>query len=59
MIKVISDRCPQNHPCPMVRACPKKAISQKGFNAPEIDSSKCIKCLVCVHNCAYGVFEKE
>ena len=58
MIEVINEKCPQNHLCPMIRKCPKKAISQKGFNAPEIDKSKCIECLVCVHNCPHGVFEK-
>jgi len=45
------DRCPQNHPCPSVKICPVKALSQKGFNAPEVDNDKCIKCGKCVSYC--------
>lgn len=33
-ITVNKERCPQNHPCPVVRACPADAILQTGFNAP-------------------------
>lgn len=56
MVEVISKKCPQNHPCPLIRVCPVGAIKQSGFNAPTIDSDKCIKCLICVKNCAYGAF---
>lgn len=45
------DRCPQNHTCPSVRICPVKALSQEGFNAPEVDNDKCIKCAKCVSYC--------
>lgn len=44
-------RCPQNHPCPSVRVCPVGALSQKGFKAPEVDMSKCVKCGKCVKFC--------
>ena len=45
------DRCPQNHPCPSVRVCPVNALSQKGFQAPEVDQEKCIQCGKCVRFC--------
>ena len=61
MIVVIPDKCPQDHVCPLIRMCPQKAISQKGFNAPNVDNEKCIECLVCVKNCPYNavVSQKE
>ena len=58
MVKLVSEKCPQNHSCPLVRVCPVGAIKQVGFNAPTIDSSKCINCLVCVRNCPYRAFEE-
>ena len=45
------NRCPQNHPCPSVRVCPVDALSQKGYAAPVVDMSKCIKCGKCVRFC--------
>ncbi|MBN2881365.1 4Fe-4S binding protein [Candidatus Woesearchaeota archaeon] len=57
-INVINKLCPENHRCPMVRACPKGAIAQEGYLAPIIDSSKCVECMICVNNCPYGAFEK-
>lgn len=51
-ISVIKDRCPQNHACPSVRVCPVGALSQKGFQAPIVNSGICIKCSKCVHFCA-------
>ena len=51
VVKVDSRRCPQNHRCPMVRSCPKGAITQDGFGLPKIDQSKCIECLICVERC--------
>jgi ferredoxin len=53
MPTVIPSRCPQNHPCPLVRLCPTGAIVQRGFTAPEIDLGKCIDCGVCAVSCAY------
>ncbi|MFA6419601.1 MAG: 4Fe-4S ferredoxin [archaeon] len=58
MIKVNSSKCPANHKCPLVIVCPVRAITQKEFNAPEVDTRKCIECLKCVNKCAYQVFEK-
>jgi Fe-S-cluster-containing hydrogenase component 2 len=50
-LRVITSRCPQNHPCPSVKVCPVGALSQKGYNAPVIDKNKCIKCGKCVKFC--------
>lgn len=44
-------RCPQNHPCPSLGVCPVGALSQKGFGAPVVDKSKCIKCGKCTKFC--------
>ena len=54
MPTVIASRCPQNHPCPLVRLCPAGAISQKGFAAPVIDADKCLDCGICSKNCGQG-----
>jgi len=53
-MKVNPLKCPQNHPCPAVRVCPAKAISQKGNGLPEIDSAKCLNCQECVYFCPMG-----
>ena len=46
-LKIITERCPQNHKCPAVSVCPVGALSQDGFDAPKIDYSKCIRCGKC------------
>jgi len=56
MVKIIKERCPANHTCPLVRACPKGAITQNDFDAPRFETTKCIKCNVCVNNCPYSCF---
>lgn len=57
-IQVIESRCPQNHPCPVVRICPENAISQKDFSsAPVIDQENCANCGKCVRMCGYGAFQ--
>lgn len=50
-IRVITAKCPQNHPCPSVKICPVKALTQKGFNAPTVDEDKCIDCGKCSKFC--------
>ncbi len=49
-------RCPQNHPCPVVRICPSGAIKQTGYAAPVIDRARCTDCGKCVRYCGYGAF---
>ncbi|MGL5272753.1 MAG: 4Fe-4S binding protein [Phocaeicola sp.] len=44
-------KCPQNHTCPMIPVCPVSAITQKGFELPQIDKEKCIKCGKCIKIC--------
>jgi len=55
-ITVNNARCPQNHPCPMVRTCPVGAIAQQGVKAPTLDQDKCIQCGKCVKGCPMGAF---
>ena len=50
-LKIIKERCPQNHKCPAVEVCPVGALSQDGFDAPGIDHEQCIKCGKCSNFC--------
>ena len=58
-ISVNTVRCPQNHPCPMVRTCPAGAIVQQGVKAPTLDGDKCIQCGKCVSSCPMGAFVQQ
>ena len=51
IIVVNRNRCPENHPCPSIRVCPTNALTQRGYAAPTVDMSKCIKCGKCVRYC--------
>lgn len=51
-LKVIVEKCPQNHKCPAIKVCPVGALSQKNFEAPKIDYDKCIKCGKCAKFCS-------
>ncbi len=53
-LKVISEKCPQNHSCPAVKICPVSALIQEGFHAPTVDVSKCTKCGKCTRFCPMG-----
>ena len=46
-------KCPQNHTCPMIPICPVSAITQKGFELPQIDKEKCIK--ICGKKAVYKI----
>ncbi len=50
-LKVVTDRCPQNHPCPSVRVCPVGALTQSGFSAPKVNEEKCRRCGKCSNLC--------
>ena len=50
-VHIIIDNCPQNHKCPAVKVCPVEALSQEGFEAPQIDYNKCIGCGKCSNFC--------
>ncbi|HIZ56166.1 MAG TPA: 4Fe-4S binding protein [Firmicutes bacterium] len=50
-VKINRQKCPQNHPCPSVKICPAGALSQDGFQAPDVDPEKCIGCGKCVRFC--------
>lgn len=51
-------RCPANHPCPAVRICPTRAISQNGYGLPQIDRAKCVDCGRCIRFCPMGAIGK-
>lgn len=50
-IKINPDLCPQNHRCPLIKMCPKEAISQVGNQLPQISEEKCIECGKCIKSC--------
>jgi Fe-S-cluster-containing hydrogenase component 2 len=56
-VKVNSNRCPQNHPCPALRVCPVNALTQDGYGAPKIDLDKCIGCKKCIGFCPMGALQ--
>jgi Fe-S-cluster-containing hydrogenase component 2 len=56
-IKVVQQRCPQNHHCPSVKVCPVGALTQKGFAAPTVNEATCIDCNKCVRFCPMGALQ--
>lgn len=56
-LHVDKNKCPQNHPCPALKVCPVKALSQEGFNAPMVDKDKCLDCGKCSDFCPMGALE--
>ena len=48
-LNIIIENCPQNHKCPAVSICPVGALSQRDFDAPTVDYSKCIRCGKCTN----------
>lgn len=50
-LEIRKEKCPQNHKCPAVNVCPVGALSQKDFEAPTIDYTKCIRCGKCANFC--------
>jgi len=58
-LKVIKNRCPQNHKCPSIRVCPVNALKQNGNSAPTVDYNLCIECGKCVRFCPMGALVLE
>ncbi len=56
-ITVVDQRCPKNHRCPAIFACPKGAITQANDGTPMIDKEKCTNCGICLNYCPYKVFQ--
>ncbi len=50
-LTIIAANCPQNHKCPVVKVCPKGALTPGGFEAPNINYEKCIACGKCSDFC--------
>ncbi len=50
-LSIKKENCPQNHKCPAVNVCPVNALTQKDFEAPEINYEKCISCGKCSNFC--------
>lgn len=50
-LKMAAENCPHNHKCPAVKVCPVGALSQNGFEVPQIDYDKCIGCGKCAKLC--------
>ncbi len=53
-IKVIEERCPQNHKCPAIKVCPANALKQDGYTAPVVNEQTCIECNKCSDYCPMG-----
>lgn len=51
LVKVIIEKCPQNHKCPAISVCPVGALSQKDIEAPAVDHDLCIRCGKCANFC--------
>jgi ferredoxin len=58
-VKVIAEKCPQNHRCPALRACPVKALTQEGMLAPAVDEDLCTDCGLCTDVCPTGALALE
>ncbi len=56
-VKVITERCPQNHPCPSVKVCPVGALAQEGVKAPVVIEEKCVDCGKCSDFCPKKALE--
>lgn len=53
-VNIDKRKCPQNHACPAIKACPEGALKQRGFDAPVVDADKCIDCGDCIDFCLPG-----
>ena len=51
IVKVIIEKCPQNHKCPAISVCPVGALSHQDIEAPAVDGEKCFGCGKCSSFC--------
>jgi Fe-S-cluster-containing hydrogenase component 2 len=58
-IKIVPARCPANHPCPAVRACPVDALTQVGYGVPTVNAQSCIDCGKCTRVCPTGALRPQ
>jgi len=58
-IKIIPQRCPQDHICPAAQACPKGALTQDGLQAPVLHEKDCVDCGLCAEVCPKGAIVKS
>ncbi|MBE5032857.1 4Fe-4S binding protein [Gallalistipes aquisgranensis] len=58
-VSVDPGKCPQNHRCPLIDACPAGAISQEGNGLPFVDAGLCIGCGLCVESCPKGAMRGD
>jgi Fe-S-cluster-containing hydrogenase component 2 len=59
-VKVNKEKCPADHWCVGIKACPEKAISQEDKDKhPVVDCYRCIKCNICIDLCPYGAIERK
>lgn len=58
MIIVDRNLCPHDHVCPLIKICPKDAISQTADGYPVIDYALCVECGKCVAKCPKKAMRK-
>lgn len=51
ILKIKKERCPHNHQCRAVKACPVGALLQNINEVPRVIYDKCIKCGKCLKLC--------
>jgi Fe-S-cluster-containing hydrogenase component 2 len=56
-VKIAKHLCPQNHRCPALQVCPVGALTQNGYEAPNINVEACIDCNACVQVCGRSALQ--
>ena len=59
-VVVSAQRCPANHLCPAVKACPVEALTQEGDTGlPRVDPETCTSCGLCCDVCPMAALTLE